>query len=238
MYNFIIKVPREYSRTDHCVKSVQIQSYCWSVFSPNTEKYGPEITPRTARKTTFYFSRRPKKMVTPKKLRWNMILLVLSGKMIFLFPENMILPLRRKMKDDLSHKNTRKYDIFFKLSGTMVFPKGSGRHMIFLVLSEKMVFSSQKHDIFSLGRKWEAVFLRKYMEIWHFLCTRTGVTNVAPRPSVKKNQRWSYPAKIHLKVIDVLDWHPRKSSSNSLYFHGDLYRRFHALLSSEKKQET
>ena len=31
----------------------------------------------------------------------------------------------------------------------------------------------------------------------------------APLP--KKNQRWSYPAKIHLKVIDVLDWHPRKS---------------------------
>ena len=37
----------------HCVKSVQIRSYFWSVFScirteygsPNTEKYGPEITP-------------------------------------------------------------------------------------------------------------------------------------------------------------------------------------------------
>ena len=36
----------------HCVKSVQIRSYFWSVFScirtefsPNTETYGPEITP-------------------------------------------------------------------------------------------------------------------------------------------------------------------------------------------------
>ena len=40
----------------HCVKSVQIRSYFWSVFSdiwteylsvfsPNAEKYGPEITP-------------------------------------------------------------------------------------------------------------------------------------------------------------------------------------------------
>ena len=28
----------------HCVKSVQIWSYFWSVFSPNTEKYGPETT--------------------------------------------------------------------------------------------------------------------------------------------------------------------------------------------------
>ena len=31
----------------HCVKSVQIQSYFWSLFFciRNTEKYGPEITP-------------------------------------------------------------------------------------------------------------------------------------------------------------------------------------------------
>ena len=190
-----------------------------------------------ARKTIFPFSRCPEKVVFPKKLCWNMIFLAFLGKMIFLFPENMILYLRRKMKDDFSQKNTRKY-IFFKLSEKMVFPKMAAPAHDLSFLSGKMVFFSRKHDIFSLGRKWEAAFLRKYMEIWHFLCTRTGVTNVAPRPSVKKNQRWSYPAKIHLKVIDVLDWHPRKSSSNSLYFHGDLYRRFHALLSSEEKQET
>ena len=66
------------------------------------------------------------------------------------------------------------------------FQKGSHRHMIFFVLSGKMVFFPQKHVISSLGRNWEAVFLRKYMEIWHFLCTRTGVTNVTPRPSVKR----------------------------------------------------
>ena len=118
------------------------------------------------------------------------------------------------------------------------FQKGPCRHMIFLVLSGKMVFFSQKHDIFSLGRKWEVAFLRKCMEIWDFLCTNTGVTIVALRPSVKTNQRWSYPAKIHLKVIHVLHWHTRKSSSNSLYFHWDLYRRFYALLSSEEKQKT
>ena len=29
----------------HCVKSVQIRSYFWSVFSSNTGIYGPEITP-------------------------------------------------------------------------------------------------------------------------------------------------------------------------------------------------
>ena len=69
-----------------------------------------------------------------------MIFFVLSGKMIFLFPENMILPLRRKMKDDLSQKNTRKYDIFFKRSEKWSFQKVQRWDMIFVVLSGKMVF--------------------------------------------------------------------------------------------------
>ena len=163
---------------------------------------------------------------------------VLSRKMIFLFLENMILPLRRKMKDDLSQKNTRKYDIFFKLSEKMVFPKRAApAHDLSCIIWKDGIFS-RKHDIFSLGGKWEMIFLKKYMEIWYFLCKRTGVTNLAPRPSVKKNQRWPSPAKIHLKAIDVLDWHSRKTSSNSLYLHGDLYRRFRVLRSSEKSQET
>ena len=166
-----------------------------------------------------------------------MIFLVLSRKIMFLFPENMILHLRRKMKDDLSQKNTWKYDVFFKLFEKMVFSKrGRAGTWSFLYYLERWYFFP-KTWYFFLNRKWETIFLKKYMEIY-FLCARTGVTNMAPRPSVKKSQRWSYPAKIHLKVIDVLDWHPRKSSSNSLYFHGDLYRRFHILLSSEKKQET
>ena len=114
--------------------------------------------------------------------------------------------------------------------------KGRAGTWSFLYYLERWYFFP-KTWYFFLNRKWETIFLKKYMEIY-FLCARTGVTNMAPRPSVKKSQRWSYPAKIHLKVIDVLDWHPRKSSSNSLYFHGDLYRRFHALLSSEEKQET
>ena len=29
----------------HCVKRIQIRSFFWSVFSPNTGKYGPEKTP-------------------------------------------------------------------------------------------------------------------------------------------------------------------------------------------------
>ena len=52
-----------------------------------------------------------------------MTFLVSSGKIIFLFPENMFLLFRPKIKDDLSQKNTWKYDIFFECSEKMFFPK-------------------------------------------------------------------------------------------------------------------
>ena len=191
----------------------------------------------TARETIISFSRRPEKMVFPKKSRWNMIFLVLLGKIMFLFPENMILHLRRKMKDGLSQKIHRTMIFSSNFLKRRSFQKEPRRDMIFLVLSRKTVFFSRKHNIFSLGRKWEMTIFKKYIEIWNFLCTRTGVTNVVSRSSAKKNERWSYPAKIHPKVIDVLDWNPRKSSSYSLYFHGDYYRRFHVLLSSEKNSK-
>ena len=95
----------------------------------------------TAQKTIFSFSRQPEKMVFPKKLCWNIIFLVLLGKMIFPFPENMILHLRRKMKDDLSlkiHGNMIFSSNFLKI---WFFQKVPPRHMIFLALSAKMVFA-------------------------------------------------------------------------------------------------
>ena len=103
-------------------------------------------------------------MVFPNELCWNMIFFVLSGKMIFLFPD-MILHVRWKMEDDLS----------LKIRGNMIFSSGllkiwsfqRCRHMIFLALSGKMVFFSRKHDLFALGRKRKTAFpSRKYMETW------------------------------------------------------------------------
>ena len=55
-----------------------------------------------ARKFIFIFSKCFKKMVFPIKLLWNLIFLAISGKIIFLFPENMIFFFGRKRKDDLS----------------------------------------------------------------------------------------------------------------------------------------
>ena len=44
-----------------------------------------------------------------------MIFFVLSGKMIFLFPKNMILLLRQKMKDDLSQKKYMEIRYFLQM---------------------------------------------------------------------------------------------------------------------------
>ena len=69
--------------------------------------------------------------------------------MNFLFPKNMILFFRRKMKDDLSQKkNTWKYDIFCKCSEKMFFPKILHLNMIFLVLSGNMIFFPQNTILF------------------------------------------------------------------------------------------
>ena len=57
-------------------------------------------------KPYFLFPNVLKRWFFQKKLRRNMVFLVLSGKMTFLLPENMILFFRDKRKDDLSQKNT------------------------------------------------------------------------------------------------------------------------------------
>ena len=65
----------------------------------------------------------------------------------------MFLPLRRKMKDDLFQKNTRKYDLFFKGSEKMVFSKRIALgHDPSCIIWKNDIFY-RKHDIFSLEEK-------------------------------------------------------------------------------------
>ena len=105
----------------------------------------------------------------------------------------------------------------------------------FLYYLESWYFFTRKYDIFSWDGKWKLIFLKKYMEIWYFLYICINVTNMI-LPFCQKNQRRSCPEKIHLKVIDILDWHSRNSSNDSLYFYGDVHRHFHILLSIEKNK--
>ena len=66
-----------------------------------------------------------------------------------------VLPGKRKMKHDLSQKNTLKYDIFCKCSEKIVFPKK------LLVLSRNIVFLFPKNMILFSYRKWKIIFLKK-----------------------------------------------------------------------------
>ena len=84
------------------------------------------------------------------------------------------------------------------------FQKGPRRHMIFLVLPGKMVFFPE--NIFF---PWAKSARRPFSgNTWKYdiFCVHVWVLQTwRHAPPSKKNQRWSYPAKIHLKVIDVLD---------------------------------
>ena len=76
----------------------------------------------------------------------------------------------------------------------------SPQNMIFLpwAESERWCFSKNtwKYDMFSAHVR--------VLKTWRHT------------PLSKKNQRWLCPAKIHVKMIDFLDWYSRKSSSNFL----------------------
>ena len=88
-----------------------------------------------------------------------MIFLVSSGKMIFLFPENMILFFRRKMKDDLSQK---KYmEIWYILQ---MFRKDGLSKKIALEYDLSYIM---RKDGISFSRKYD-IFLWTENERWYF----------------------------------------------------------------------
>ena len=74
---------------------------------------------------------------------------------------------------------------------------------IFLVISEKMAFFFPKTWYFFLGRKMRDDFSLEIRGNMIFSLQ----WGQAPLPN--KNQIWSCPVKIHLKVTDALDWHSR-----------------------------
>ena len=92
-------------------------------------------------------------MFFPIKLRWNMIFLALFGKIIFLFPENMILHLRRKMKDDLSQKKYTEIWYFFQTFWKdSLFKKGCTGTRSFSYYLERWYFFPE-NTIFFLGQE-------------------------------------------------------------------------------------
>ena len=179
-----------------------------------------------------FFSRRPEKMVFPKKSCWSMIFLILSGKMIFLFPENMILPPRRKMKDDISQKKKKNNNnnmetwyflLMFWKDG--LFKKTALEFDLSCFIWKGCIFSPRTW-IFSSGQKRKDDLSQEVHGNMKFsLHTHRRYKHETVCLRQKKYQRWCYPTKIRSTVIDILDWHCRKCFNNSLYFYGDLWSK-------------
>ena len=113
------------------------------------------IHKNTARKNIISFSKCFENMIFPKKSTGIWSFLYYQERWYFFFAKYDLI-LRHNMKNDLSQKNTWKWDIFFRCSGKMVFPGNSRLSTIFFVTSGKIVFIfSRKFDIFSLGGKWK-----------------------------------------------------------------------------------
>ena len=92
-------------------------------------------------------------------------------------------------------KNTRKYDIFFRPSENMVFPKGAApAHDLSCIIWKDGIFFPKTWYFFP-GQKVRGGLSQEIHGNMTFLCTRTGVTNVAPRPSVKKIKDGLIPQK-------------------------------------------
>ena len=107
--------------------------------------------------------------------------------------------LNRKWKVSF-FKNTRKYDIFFKLSEKMVFPKRAApAHDLSCIIWKDGIFS--RKQIFSSGRKWNEAFLRKYMEGWYIALQRRKIGNLIYRIDV-----WLLLKFIRLEIFYILNF--------------------------------
>ena len=92
-------------------------------------------------------------MVFLKKSCWKAIFLVLSGKMIFLFPENIILLFRTENERWSFSKKYMGIWYFLQMPRKDALSKKIRWNMMFLVLSGKMVFFFRKIWYFFIGRK-------------------------------------------------------------------------------------
>ena len=90
-----------------------------------------------------------------------MIFFVLSGEMIFLSPENMILFFRQKVKDDLSQKIQGKMIFSSNILKKWSFQKKIAlEHDLSCIIWKGGIFFTRKYDIFSLDGKWKISFLK------------------------------------------------------------------------------
>ena len=119
----------------------------------------------------FFFFQTSWKYGLSKKNALEFDLSCIIGKYDIYFSRKYDLTPRRKMKDDLSQKNTRKYGIFFKCSEKMVFSKRTEPGHDLSCTSWKGGIFFQKTCFFFPCTENERgmTFPEKYTETWYFL---------------------------------------------------------------------
>ena len=124
-------------------------------------------------------------------------------------------------------KNTWKYDIFFKCSEKMVFPKKIAlEYDLSYIIWKDGIFFRKMKDGFSQeihGNMIFSVYMYKYYKYDITLLPKKSEMIFSRKNTLKGD--WNSRS------------HSRKNSNDSLYFYGVLHRHFHILLSSEKKPE-
>ena len=127
-------------------------------------------------------------MAFPKKSCWNLIFLVLSGRIIFLFPENMILPPDGKWKMIFLKKIHRNMIFSSNVLKRWSFQKGPRWDMIFLELSGKMVFFFKKTWYFFLrwkvrGDLSQEIHRNMIFSVYTYGCYKRGATPLCQKKS-------------------------------------------------------
>ena len=158
---------------------------------------------------------------------------VLSRKMIFLFPKSMILFFRRKMKDDISQKIHGNIIFSSNASKTWSFKKNRARLWSFLNIWKDGIFF-RKIWYFFFRRKMKDDLSQEMhgdmiFSVYRYKCYKYDIILLQKKSKMILSRKNTLKANWHSKS------HSRKSSNYSLYFYGDHHRRFHILLSSEKK---
>ena len=196
----------------------------------------------TARKTLFSFSKYSKKMLFPKKLHWNMIFLVSSAKMVFLFSKNMTLFFRRKMKDDLSQKIPRNMIYSSNILKRWSFQKYRTEIWSFFYHKERWHFFFPKIWYVFYGRKMKDGLSQKIRRSMMFSICSVKVVFLFPtnmkspfwqkskddlfQKNTPKDDISGITEKDNINPrkdnIGILGLHSRKSSNDSLYFYRDL----------------
>ena len=200
------------------------------------------------------FSRCSEKMVFPKNCIGTWSFLYHQERWYFFSPKIWYCSSGRNWKMIFLKKKQGNMINFSNVLKRWSFQNKLHWNMIFLVSWGKMAFLFPKTMIFLLRAEYERWSFSKNTWKYDVFCMLVKVLFLFPTnmklPFCPKSKDNLFPKNtrtgdisgitekddIHPRKddVDILDWHSRKSSNDSLYFYGDLFKCFHILLSNKK----